>query len=95
MFYIVDNCTVSTVSGNLKHDRQKGETILTFEADDSNAIYICKLDKGSFQSCKLILNILYDYSRFHVYVCRYTYVYHTCEKSVIINTSSKVSFNKN
>ena len=51
---------VSTISGNVNHNRNKGKTVLKFEADDSNAKYTCKLDKGRHKSCKLAL-MLYVY----------------------------------
>ena len=54
-FFIADDCMVSTISGNVNHNRSKGKTVLRFEADDSNAKYTCKLDKGNFKSCKLAL----------------------------------------
>ena len=44
---------VTTISGNVNHNREKGKTVLRFEADHSNAKYKCKLDKRSYKSCKL------------------------------------------
>ena len=53
--FVADNCSVSTISGNVNHNRNKGKITLKFKADDSNAKYTCKLDKESYKSCKLAL----------------------------------------
>ena len=51
--FIAANCTVSTLSGNVTHNSERKRTMLTFEADNTNATYTCKLDRGTFKHCKI------------------------------------------
>ena len=45
-------CTVSRITGNVKYNLNKKRTVFNFSADNSNAIYVCKLDKDDFENCK-------------------------------------------
>ena len=59
--FIDESCTVSTIFGYINHNREKGNTVLTFEADNTNATYSCKLDKQVYRPCKL--KLLQDFNK--------------------------------
>ena len=52
LFYTVEDCTVNKISGNVKQNKQNKRTMLEFSADNSDATYMCKVDKDDFQNCK-------------------------------------------
>ena len=53
--YVAETCIVTAVTGNVKHNRRKKRTLLTFAADKENATFECKLDKGNFQHCEFMI----------------------------------------
>ena len=55
LLFIATNCTVSIISGDVDHNRQSKRTTLTFQADNANATYTCRLDRRNFKQCKHII----------------------------------------
>ena len=52
VIFVAKSCVVSTISGNVNHNRKSRKTVLKFEADDKNATYTCKLDRQNYKPCK-------------------------------------------
>ena len=58
LFYTVEDCTVNKITGNVKQSGQNKRTVLEFSADNSDATYLCKVDKDEFQNCKYVMCII-------------------------------------
>ena len=51
-FEVEEDCSVTNITGSLRHNRRNGRTRLQFSSGNPRATYRCKLDDEKFTNCE-------------------------------------------